>query len=81
MNAHEYEMQIVREATHFVAFFQVGANRHRSDFHTYREALECVAQWERQYHSTSRKGIVYAVNAAGRQVAMTRKLVEEAGLS
>ena len=80
MKAHDYDMQVVREATHFVAFYQVGANRHRSDFHTYGEALARVAEWEAETPS-GRRGIVYAVNAAGRQVCVDPKMAKEAGLS
>jgi len=75
MKAHDWDMEVLREATHFVAFIQIGANRHRADFPTYTQALACVEQW--QIEQPTRKGIVYAVNAAGRQVCVDHKMIEQ----
>jgi len=76
MKAQDWDMQVLREATHFVAFLQLPGDRLRAETRTYFEAQTHLEIWQRQFE-TSRKGIVYAVNAAGRQVCVDRKMIEQ----
>lgn len=76
MKAHDYDMQVVREATHFVAFIQLQGDRRRAEAQSYEAALAHITEWQQQCQ-TNRKGIVYAVNAAGRQVCVDSRMIEQ----
>jgi hypothetical protein len=76
MKARDYDMQVLREATHFVAFIQLQGDRRRAETQTYTAALALIEEWQEQCQ-TNRKGIVYAVNAAGRQVCVDDKMIEQ----